>query len=475
MIRRQPALRRLVAGIAFSLTALAASPASAQFGGQSGFAEAFQPDFLRRDMTIFNQYLELEDWQRPIVEILLEDYNASFRTGVEGVREQMRDMKDQIASSGQRAMEVVMRPIENWMAEKDQLATDMLQNVKGQLSDRQKELWPRFERAMRREKSLHRGELSGESVNIIGVLNQMQLAPDTMNQLRPVIEEYEIQLDNALVYREQVVESAQPKVKDAMVNMDFDAGMSAMDTIMAARIQVRNIQDASAAAIAAAMTPENGAEFTQRYYQAAYSKVFRPSPMERTFEVVHGLEDLTAEQMAEVVELETQYNADYATSSMQILAVLREEEPKDARRKAEAIRARQSGAAPAKREAEPLSDAFAMREALTEPAMERLRQILTAEQFAKLPNNSRARHAAAKDYDPDRLDAAGRGPNSPTGSLKGAGKGDQRDAGERGEKQDEARRNQAKNKGRNFSPPGVGRGASGGSKDRGGQPKRSSD
>ena len=193
-------------------------------------------------------------------------------------------------------------------------------------------------------------------MNIIGVLNQLQLAPDTLNQLRPVIDDYEIRLDEALRYREQVVDNAQPKVKDAMINMDFDAGMSAMDTIMAARIQVRNIQDSSAAAIAAAMTPEVAAEFMTRYYESAYSKVFRPSPMERTFEVARGLEDLTADQMAEIVELETGYNADYATSSMQILAVLREEEPKDARRKAEAIRARQSGAAPAKRESEPLSE-----------------------------------------------------------------------------------------------------------------------
>src|SRR5689334_11549394 len=48
--------------------AVPASTASAQFGGRAGFEDAFMPDFLARDVSLFVESLGLEDWQRPILE-----------------------------------------------------------------------------------------------------------------------------------------------------------------------------------------------------------------------------------------------------------------------------------------------------------------------------------------------------------------------------------------------------------------------
>jgi hypothetical protein len=45
-----PRLRALFAAIAMvTLAGVATSPASAQFGGRGGFAQAFQPDIMQRD------------------------------------------------------------------------------------------------------------------------------------------------------------------------------------------------------------------------------------------------------------------------------------------------------------------------------------------------------------------------------------------------------------------------------------------
>ena len=55
--------------------------AMAQFGGRAGFSEALKPDLLPRDMTMIVETLKLEEWQRPIVQSLLEDYQISFKTG----------------------------------------------------------------------------------------------------------------------------------------------------------------------------------------------------------------------------------------------------------------------------------------------------------------------------------------------------------------------------------------------------------
>ncbi|MEY3023221.1 MAG: hypothetical protein RJA16_47, partial [Planctomycetota bacterium] len=65
-----------------ALAATIAGPVSAQFGGDAGLANAFRQDFYRRDLLIFNEVLDLEDWQRPIIEVLLDDYAASFEAGL---------------------------------------------------------------------------------------------------------------------------------------------------------------------------------------------------------------------------------------------------------------------------------------------------------------------------------------------------------------------------------------------------------
>ena len=66
--------------------------ASAQFGGKAGFSEAFKPDLLPRDMTMIVETLKLEDWQRPIVQSLLQDYQDSFKTGTDALKEKMVEL-----------------------------------------------------------------------------------------------------------------------------------------------------------------------------------------------------------------------------------------------------------------------------------------------------------------------------------------------------------------------------------------------
>ena len=129
--------------VCFASISLAPLSASAQFGGKAGFSEAFRPDILPRDMVLIVETLKLEDWQRPIVESLIEDYSASFKTGCDAVREKMVDMaKSQ--KNGAKSAAGLLAPIENWQQEKQQLFNDFMESVKGQLSDAQRERWPRF-------------------------------------------------------------------------------------------------------------------------------------------------------------------------------------------------------------------------------------------------------------------------------------------------------------------------------------------
>ena len=106
------------AGSAFSIV----SPAQAQFGAQAGFADSFRPEFLDRDMPLFVEILKLEDWQRPIVEVLLQDYMMSFESGVDDVKDKMRALQGQIGNARpDTVMALILEPLEDWDTERTAL------------------------------------------------------------------------------------------------------------------------------------------------------------------------------------------------------------------------------------------------------------------------------------------------------------------------------------------------------------------
>ncbi|MFO0872613.1 MAG: hypothetical protein U0575_01395 [Phycisphaerales bacterium] len=405
-------LRLLVGATAVVAAASVAAPASAQFGAQSGFAEAFKPDFLNRDMAVFNEFLALEEWQRPIIETLLEDYNVSFGAGVESVKEQMNNIRGDVEKGGPAMVAKIMQPVDAWMQEKAKLRDEFLENVKSQLSDAQRERWPKFDRALRRDKTLEQGELAGESVNLVAIVTSLGLDSETSRAVEPVVAEYEIALDNALKSREAVMKAQQESVKQAMIDMDFDAGINATEKIMAARVIVRQTQDAGAEAIAKALPESKATEFLARWHDKAYPKVFRAQPLERTFEAALALPDLTDAQRTGVVKLMDEYRASIVTINDEMLATIRAEEPKDAKRRVETIRARGKSAAPAlPARDDPVQKLMTKRDEISEKARQDLEGLLSPEQYAQLPNATRGVRPGHSTTPPDQAgkEAGGKG------------------------------------------------------------------
>ena len=56
-----PRMRTLIASVAVATAIAMAVPAQAQFGGRAGFAEAFVPDILQRDLPLMTSSLQLEE------------------------------------------------------------------------------------------------------------------------------------------------------------------------------------------------------------------------------------------------------------------------------------------------------------------------------------------------------------------------------------------------------------------------------
>jgi hypothetical protein len=375
--------------LATALTAAIAGPVAAQFGGDAGLANAFRQDFYRRDLLIFNEVLDLEDWQRPIIEVLLDDYAASFEAGLAGMRDEISKIRvDLGGDDGSRIMERMMGPLSAWEREKVVLRDQFLANVQTQLGPGQIERWPALERAIRREKELPQSELSGEGIDLVMVVQRLDLPGTVEDDIAPAIASYENELDAALVSRTRRVEELQPAVRAAMQSMDFERGLQVMQQIMAARIEVRNAQDRGMESIAAAMPQEQATLFLQEAWEIAYPKVYGPNPTIAFIEAAKAIADLTPEQVEGIAAIERDYLAQLDVLNARLRELYRTEEPREPQRRFERILQRQRGETPSRELAgdpKSIRDVRGDREELGRRTREAILALLTPEQTSNLP------------------------------------------------------------------------------------------
>jgi len=447
-----PRMRTLIATVAVATAIATAMPAQAQFGGRAGFAEAFVPDILQRDLPLMTSSLQLEEWQRPVAEALLQDYVTGFNTGVEALKDRMKsesqDAQRADPTNADAILEKVMKPMNSWRDEKRRMLDKFMADLKSQLGPQQLERWPNFERALRRERMLHDGDLSGESTDLFALMGRMQLDPVHEEMVKPAIAVYEVALDDALVARDRGMRAIEPELADAMRSMNHDKGADAQDRIMSLRIAVRSANDAGIDSIARALA-DRGEEFRTLALAAGYPDVFRPHPVTILMQQARALDSLTPEQGPQIDALMAEFAGVCHEQNMQLYEAVRAEEPKAPRKRAEASAQRRAGGATpavpqASNASDPVVKARVERERTGEPFRERLMAILTPEQRAELPGGIKvdpANQPGNKDGEPspkrmqiDSVQSAAdtdgiasdrhskrRDPRSAMGATKGAG------------------------------------------------------
>jgi hypothetical protein len=450
-------LRRTAVAITLAVAYLATTPSvSAQFGGRGSFEDAFMPDFLARDVRLFVDSLGLEDWQRPVIETLVMDYQTSFDAGVNEVKNEMQKVKERMGDgppNPDTIMKLILAPIEKWTGQKKLLREQFLDNVKSQLSEQQMERWPKFERAIRREKVLSTGDIQGESVDLLNVVRSLELTPTTLVGLDPTLEEYEIRLDEALAARSNKMESQKQRLTDAMTSGDHEGGLQAQEAIMAARVVVRDVQDNARSTLKDAIlqltSEEKANEFEQTALEKAYPKVYRNDPILPLFDSARATEGITPEQTEALNALEIQYKVEIADMNGRLRDAYRNDEPREPRRRVELMMARQEGGEVSRTlrgDSENVASARKAREELYDRYRQAIMDILNEEQKKQMPNFGKGQR-----YVPDQeeriRDAKEAGGNNrqPGQSPLGAGGPVDRSGKSRKEKAEAESRNRIRN------------------------------
>ena len=430
-------------------------PMSRSIDSVTELREQFQPYVLKRDVPLMRDQLSLDDGQVTVVETLVGDYETQFseasdkaqqaqRDGMQRMfesfmggnsrerfqqsfekiqadleqmaveaggelppetrrqyfREQMQKMGEEMAkereASGaaaetRRIAGEIAQAAEKWRREKADMDAKVLESVKTTLREPQAARWAAFDRFLRREKTLARGRLSGESVNLFAVVDEAGISKDSLAKLGTLLDEYEERLDAALKRRNEYLAQNESKALKAITEGDAKAMEQLADRMIDLRNGVRNVNEESRAAIVAALEAEEGRKVEKAALEAAYGRVYRATRTDRAFRTALELPDLSPDARKAIEDLQALYATEIEAMNQRIAQTIRKSEPEQL--KSEAVRATTmltgGGGVFFDRPQNDATDAlFEKRGETGDGYVKRLAALLTPEQAEKLPKGS---------------------------------------------------------------------------------------
>ena len=415
-------------------------------GGQWGMGMSMQPDYMLRDLRRFSEALDLNDDQQAIVEQILRDYDESFREATDASREAMREsfgsmrsgedsevrqqdvrsrmteIREKIQAarnlSGEQNMdelrerleqemsqardEMRQQHVEQWQSPERQaafeqiglLTQDQLRlkrlmrdefegDLQAILTEDQISLWPPLRRMLVRDRLLPRGRLSGENVDVMGLVDGEDFDDQALMELLPVLDAWDHGVTAALEARDDHMVSIQGMLMQAMQSMDVNSGMDAMREQAQLAEAVRDINDSAVDQISQILPEEIGNEFRNDALQRGYPRVFRRTRTERALRGALELDGLDEDVAIAINDLITAFTAELTVANDSLLRVTRRWEADEQLERMSRWSARMTGAGGDRVEG-PVAVAEGERRQLEDRYMEQLRSLLTAEQIEAL-------------------------------------------------------------------------------------------
>ncbi len=384
-----------------------ASGARAQFsiqtGGQRGQDSA---PVTKAELERYSQILGLDADQTEAAQMLLEATLAEFEESERKGEEQRRELLD-----GVRAAREEGKPFDHTVLQSrmpaiaaahqevyDRLEKGFFDDLRSVLTPAQAERWPSLDRQRRRDRTLPDGRLAGEAVDLIRLLEKSGVPAEARSAVEPLVGQYELDLDRALVARNQAVETATSVLRRSVP--EFGAGPGGPGGVQAAmnsedfqqereesqdaRRAVRDVNNRYARQIASALPGEAGARFDQAYLAASFPRVLKDPFVVQALDAAAGFEDLTPEQKAQVESIRESWRRESdVVNARWIDAIKSGEETQGVDATLPAAQLERLAAA--RGETSPISEAQKARRDLEGRLMDRLKGVLSDAQRDRLP------------------------------------------------------------------------------------------
>lgn len=373
MLRNQ--MSGLVVAAVLAMAALVSNASAQMFGG--GMRGAMEADFSSKDLELAAETLALNADQKLIAEELLKGYLVEWEElrgrmtqVMEGARQEFRETQDPTVWQD---IQKVMGSFED---EKKQMTDRFLDDLKLTLTEEQQDRWPILERQRRRTKSLEQSFLSGEGVDVVELVRGMEWSPEIMESVTPILERYELELDRALVERNERYESGMERAMDLWQSQDWDTMETLFNEAREAGVRVRDTHRRAARQIMSVLPPDQAGAFEKAFKEESFPQVYRRSYAVRVFETTKEMSDLSEDQLSQIVELRAQLDRELGKINDAMAESIEKEEME---RSVRGMMGMGRGGPGGDREARRQKRDFEMQ------MVERLKGMLTPEQQARLP------------------------------------------------------------------------------------------
>ena len=296
---------------------LCVQPVMAQPGmGMGGMRGVREPAVSSKDLERFSELLKLTPDQLDGAQDLLDGLQSEHATIVGEMRDRMDAAREEARENNDPTVfREMMGMMDDYRGRLTKLETSFFDDLKLLLNEDQIALWPALERMHRRDKTINQGGVvSGETVDLLKITKQVlpEGAP-TPADVAPVLEQYEIELDKALVERNAVYESSMRKGMELWTNQDFDGIQKLFDEARDSAVRVRDLNRRFARQIEPLMPEELRAKFTNAFQEASFPRVYGVSYTQKAFSAVDSMTDLDSTQKEQIAEIKAGYERQVAS------------------------------------------------------------------------------------------------------------------------------------------------------------------
>lgn len=303
------AMALLMAGVAWVGVE---TPAGAQMilGGPS------RPPISTKEFERFAGVLELDASQMEIARALFESMLADFEQIRADEAEHSEMLQQEFEETGDPAVFEDMMPVHERARKKTkELEARFMEDLRLVITDDQASNWDRLERMRRRDRAFAgRMGVAGASVDLLGIIDELELPEATRGEMAPVLERYEIDLDRALVERTRLSEEQEKQFREqnrpgegGAMAFDVEAFQASAAAMREAETKLRDVNQRFAAQLGGMMDEPARAEFDKMVREASFPNVYRRSYAGRAFDRALGFDDLTDEQRAQLEAFREQY------------------------------------------------------------------------------------------------------------------------------------------------------------------------
>lgn len=364
-------------------------------GGFGMFRNALEkPTLNERDLESALIGLNLTEDQREAVTALVDGYQEQAEQVAQQSRQArqsaMEAMRDGGPEAAAEAWQKTAEDQKKWRTEREKLDASLLSDVQAILMPEQTSKWESVRRQIVRSQSMRQGLLAGERVDVLVLVNKLELTEQDREQLRPVLEQYELDIEREIAARDRVTNEAVSSFEPAQL---FDPEKredltKRMEARREASEKVREVNSRFAKQVAALLPEASRVQFERAYNEASFPDVYRTTQAGRALTAAEGFGDLTADQRLAIADLYDSY-----TQQVERLRPRLEEATLEAEKNFSIANAlsgmgpgqRMRGAEGRNNQPDPQRELRQERRELDDKALADLKKILSVEQAARLP------------------------------------------------------------------------------------------